>query len=158
MLNIRLSAKEIQETVKTLVNVTRQELTRVASLPRHERTFANTVQPLADLYSKKFVASTNCTFPFLVSPSAEARQASKEAKDVLQAFENECLMREDVYQALVTVKEKQAQQPLGQEEQRLLSKMLSDFERSGLGLKDEKERKQAKQLRDKVRSCCFFQL
>lgn len=143
-----LSAADIAKETERLINSSRKALDHVANLPEDERNFDTVVYPLSVDEAYSSVIGNNVTFPAYVSPDKEIRDAGNEAQKQLEEFEIESSLRADVYQSLVSVKNKQWAQ-LDENQQRLLSRMLRDFERNGLNL-DEEKRNQIKELKGKL--------
>ena len=105
-----------------------------------ERTFENTVAPLARLDRELSPLVSSCDFGMHVSPDEAVRNASGEADEKLRKFQVDFSMRTDVYAAVLAFEEKRKKEQiqLSPEAARYLEKTLLDFVRDGLQLEGEK--------------------
>ena len=108
-----------------------------------ERTFENTVAPLARLDRELSPLVSSCDFGMHVSPDEAVRNASGEADEKLRKFQVDFSMRTDVYAAVLAFEEKRKKEQiqLSPEAARYLEKTLLDFVRDGLQLEGEKREK-----------------
>ncbi len=143
-----LSADEITKETERLIESSRKVLDQVSNLAEEQRSFDSVVYPLSVDEAYSSVIGNNVTFPAYVSPLKDVRDAGNEAQKQLEEFEIESSLRVDVYQSLLSVKNKQWDH-LDEDQKRLLSRMLRDFERNGLNL-DEEKRNQVKELKGKL--------
>lgn len=102
-----------------------------------QRTFSNTLQPLADLGSA--IGDAYGRGPFLgnSSPDEEIRNVARAAEERTAKWHVELLTREDVYAAMVEFAQTEEAQQLAGEQRRFLDFTLRDFEMAGHGLARE---------------------
>jgi thimet oligopeptidase len=153
LLRFNLSTFEISQLTDNIIDESRKLQDHVASLPQEERSFKSVVLALNYDESSFLTLSKSCVFPSYVSPVKEVRDAANGAKQKISEFSIESGMRQDVYEALKTVNDKEYN-TLNSDEQRLLSRMIRDFERNGLGL-SEQERSKVKELKEKLSKICI---
>ena len=109
---------------------------------KEERTFKNTIEPIADFeyYSAGIIA--NITFYHHASPSKELRDASLAAEKKFDDFSIELWMRYDLYEAIQNYKEtsfnSKEWETLDAESQRYVDRILRDFTRNGMQYPQEK--------------------
>eukprot|EP00761_Pharyngomonas_kirbyi_P012748 gb/GECH01012775.1/.p1 GENE.gb/GECH01012775.1/~~gb/GECH01012775.1/.p1 ORF type:complete len:664 (+),score=190.56 gb/GECH01012775.1/:1-1992(+) len=147
-LRFNLEPEQIKQLADQLITNSRKVEDRVSAIPESERTFTSVVQPLLLNEAEFHDISSNVIFFSYVSPDKNKRDTSSECTQKLEEFEIESSMREDVFAALRTVKEKEWDQ-LDKDQQRALGRMLRDFERNGLDLPEEK-RNRVKELKKKL--------
>lgn len=152
-LQFNLSPDRIKELTDQTIEYSRKIQDKVASLPEDQRTFTNVVLPLANEEGEYMVNENSVTFPSYVYENKEARDAGSEAEAKLSDFAIESGMRRDVYAALKTVQTNEFDR-LNAEEQRLLTFMIRDFERNGLGLPEDKQN-EVKELKQKLSKICI---
>ena len=124
-LNLNLGAAEILSECRKCIEDTRAEYDRISSIPKEECTFESVMRPWA-LNEARF--ATECAsylFPGNVSPSAEICEAADEANQIVQEFDIETRMREDLYQVALDVSERERGRLSGEEQQFLKSVMCA---------------------------------
>ncbi|KAG9391852.1 Peptidase M3A/M3B [Carpediemonas membranifera] len=152
-----LNAAEIEAMTALLIKRDEDILNKVVAIPDAERTFANTFEPLIEDVTDEAVGSSIYQ-PSYISPVASVRDASFAAKKAMSEYGVTSFMRQDVYDALVALKnntrEYDAMHP---EARRMLDKAIEKRERSGLGL-PEAQREKVKSIRSEiVKLCTEFQ-
>jgi Zn-dependent oligopeptidase len=152
-LKFKLSPETIQDLTEAAISKSRQIQDKVASLPENERTFESVVMPLAYDEGEFAVQESTVTFPSYVYENKEARDAASAAEQKISDFNIESTMRRDVYAALKTV-QKNEWSKLQEDQKRLLSHMIRDFERNGLNLPEEQQEK-IKELKQKLSKLCI---
>lgn len=150
-LNFTLSAEQIATETERLIAQSRATQDAVAALPASERTLESVVLALADDEADFSTLTSNVVFPGYVHPDKAVRDAGNAAQERIQAFEIESGMRQDIYEALLDVKRKHESSPLDSDHQRLLDRMLRDFERLGLSLPIDK-RERVRALKERLSS------
>mmetsp|Transcript_10028 Transcript_10028/g.24804 ORF Transcript_10028/g.24804 Transcript_10028/m.24804 type:complete len:676 (+) Transcript_10028:78-2105(+) len=141
-LNLQLSAAEIAKLTDDIIAKTTACLDGVVAVTG-DRTFENTIAPMAKMEREISPIVSSCDFPMHVSSNSELRDASSESDEKLRKFNVDCSMRVDVYEAVQAYEEqrKARGEKLGAEAERLVSRMLRDYRRNGLALDKEKRDK-----------------
>lgn len=151
-LNFKLSAADILKECRSSIEVMRGEYDRIGAIPVEKCSFETVLRPwsLAEAQFTTQIASYN--FPQYVSASAEIRDASVEATRLLDEFNIEVSMREDLLKAAKAVSERKEDLPL--EEARFLKKVLLEFKHNGLFLENEEARAELKKKRQRLADLC----
>ncbi|KAL1916923.1 uncharacterized protein VTP21DRAFT_5120 [Calcarisporiella thermophila] len=147
IINFDLTSEEIISGARRLIEKAKLVQDQVANLSPEQCTFDTVVKVLA--INEDESATDANVFSFLqnVSSDKELRESSVQAQMMLDEFDIESSMREDLYKALQYVKEKA--EPLEGEDARLLYKLDQQFKRNGLGLPVE-DREKLKELRKRL--------
>lgn len=147
-LNFKLGAAGILKECRSSIEEMKNEFDRIGAIPFEQCTFETVMRPwsLAEAKFTTQIASYN--FPQYVSPSTEIRDASIEATRLIDEFNIEISMREDLFKVAKAVSEKQ--ETLPQEEARFLKKVLLEFKHNGLFLESEGQRAELKLKRQKL--------
>ena len=108
-----------------------------------ERTFENTIAPLARLDRELSPIVSSCDFAMHVSADEAIRNASCEADEKLRKFSVDFSMRQDIYRAVLEYEENRKANgvTLAPEAARYVEKTLLDFSRDGLQLEGAKREK-----------------
>jgi thimet oligopeptidase len=108
-----------------------------------ERTFENTIAPLARLDRELSPMTTSCDFPMHVSSDEAIRDASSAADEKLRKFSVDFSMRQDIYRGVLAYEEQRKAKgvTLSPDAARYVEKTLLDFQRDGLQLEGEKREK-----------------
>ncbi|KAJ3006067.1 UNVERIFIED_CONTAM: hypothetical protein HDU68_004291, partial [Siphonaria sp. JEL0065] len=107
----------------------------VAAVEDGKHTFENTVLPFSIEDQLLTPLITSFDFPQHVSTNKELRDASSAAETKFSAFNVDSGMRKDVFASLQKYAAKK--EPLPEEDQRLLDRLIRDFKRNGLDLSQE---------------------
>lgn len=155
LLQFNLEAPEIGDYTDRLIADSKAVQDEVAAMIDRELSFDSVVLPLSYDESVFATLSKNVIFPSYVSPDANVRAESTKSKKKISDFSIESGMRTDVYQVLKSVKQKTLlENHLPFDEQRLLDRMIRDFERNGLAL-DSSVQSQVKQLKEQLSQLCI---
>mmetsp|Transcript_34523 Transcript_34523/g.67573 ORF Transcript_34523/g.67573 Transcript_34523/m.67573 type:complete len:675 (+) Transcript_34523:73-2097(+) len=147
LLQMKLSAGEIEKLTQEIISRTTSVLDSVCAV-QGDRTFENTIVPMAKLSTEMQPLISSCDFPMHVSTDEVLRDASSASDEALRKFQVECSMRIDVYEAVLSYEQqrKDRGEELGGEAKRLVERMLRDFRRDGLALPEAK-RDRVKELK-----------
>ena len=145
---------EVLALTKDAIAATRAVHDRIAAIPAASRSFASVILPIAAAATILETRTECLIFYKNVAPDTAVRDASNEAKGLLDEFKLEALMRVDVFEAVRGAAEEvqRSKVQLDAEEKRLVEKMLLDGKRAGLAL-PEPERKE---LRKVLRPCVLY--
>ncbi|KAI8918161.1 hypothetical protein DFJ77DRAFT_428180 [Powellomyces hirtus] len=150
-LRLTMSAAEISDTTNQIIKRAKTAFDAIASLPAEKCNFESVLLPMAKLDAWFGLESNNVTFPHYVSPHKDVRDAAVEAKKLLDDFDIEQKMREDLYKAVQAAADKK--EKLDAESERYVTFTLRDFKRNGLALPKEK-RDQLSALKKKLADLC----
>ncbi|TRY92582.1 hypothetical protein DNTS_020499 [Danionella cerebrum] len=131
-----LTPEEIRHRTEKLIQRIKQAYDTVGLVDIGKVCVENTLQVVADAKADYAASRHVLDFPQYVSPCKEVRQASTEADKRLSDFDVEVSMREDVFQRLLALQEKQSSDLLP-ESQRFLGRLLKLGKRNGLHLSKE---------------------
>ena len=124
-----------------------QAIEKVMAIPAEQRTFANTVKPLAEADARFSEATVGASFMSDVSPDPKVRRMA-DALDRRQSRLGIGLSaRQDIFQAYKDVAAKG--EALTGEDKKLLEETIRGYERSGMGL-PQAERDRLNQIRRKL--------
>ncbi len=110
-------------------------IAKIVAIPDGERTLANTVVAVDDMWARLWVATDMMTFMSVVSPDADLRDLGETAQVEIEAWMIGVGKREDLFRAIQAYAES-GSTPEG-EGARLLEFMLRDYRRAGMALDDE---------------------
>jgi len=140
-LRFDLSAKDIEALAQTIIKESKETLDLIAKECHHAW---STIEKIAAEEAIFEVSGSNCGFPSQMSTDKSIRDASTEARKVLDAYQIEKNFREDIYQIVKKYSALHHTSEHTPEENRYLTKLLETFDRNGLGLpQDKKERLKA---------------
>ncbi|XP_064477404.1 thimet oligopeptidase-like isoform X2 [Ornithodoros turicata] len=143
-----ISSSELRSRAKNVVDELRAEYDKVGSLKREEATFENVLNVLADLDRRAENEGSYMMLAQYVATDKELREAGAEAEQVMRKFEVETSMRQDIFEKLKALEQKDAT-VLPAEMQRYLKRLIRLGERNGLHLpKDVQE--QVKKLANEI--------
>jgi metallopeptidase MepB len=120
----------------------------VRNVKHDSATFANVLLPIAHDDNKMAIESHILGFYNAVSTNKELRDASSEVEQMLDDFGIESSMREDVFNLIDAVKNKD--EKLDPESQRLLEKDHKSFIRNGLSLPAGEKRDRFKEIKQRL--------
>lgn len=151
-LNFKLSAADILNECRSSISAMRSEYDRIGSIPVEKCSFESVMRPwsLAEAQFTTQIASFN--FPQYVSPCAEIRDASVEATRLIDEFNIEISVREDLFKVAKAVSDRNEDLPA--EEARFLEKVLLEFKHNGLFLESEQDRAELKKKRQRLADLC----
>ena len=128
--------EEMETLTKGILARGSQVVDDLVSIEKKDRTYANSVLPLAMFESDFSTLSTNIRFYRYVSPVKEQAEKSIALEEDLDAFSIKLYMRVDFFEALKEYREQAKEtkewEKLGDEERRYVDKMIHSMERSGL--------------------------
>ena len=120
---------------------------------KEERTYKNTIEPLAKMEYDSSCLVNNLEFYHHASADADLREASLAAEKKFDDYSIELWMRYDLYEAMKSYKDtavaNKEWDSLDAESQRYVDRILRDFNRNGMGFPQEK-REQIKALLTKI--------
>lgn len=147
-LRFNLSASQITENTKELLNNSRSSLDTIAKLGTAQCDYSSVIKPLALLEAEFTTEVASLNFPQYVAADKEVRDASVEATKLIDQFQIEKGMREDLFKAVEAASSK-LPADVDSETKRLVEKMLLEFKLNGLALNKE-DREKLKSLRNKL--------
>lgn len=151
-LNFKLDTLDILKECRSSIEEMKNKFDCIGAVPVEECSFETVMRPwsLAEAKFTTQIASYN--FPQYVSPNSEIRDASIEATRLIDEFNIEISMREDLFKVAKAVAEKK--ETLPEEEARFLKKVLLEFKHNGLFLESESARSELKRKRQRLADLC----
>lgn len=143
------TTNSLLEDAKAICGNTRSLLDRIAAeITPATATFENVVLPIAEDENKAGLQNRIIGFYQAVSGDAALRDASSKAEEIMDEFQIEASMREDIFklvEAVVAKKEK-----LDPESQRLLERERKSYITNGLGIPAGPQRERYKEIRKRL--------
>ncbi|KAJ2776585.1 metalloendopeptidase [Coemansia interrupta] len=134
-LNFDLSPEDINQTVDRLIAESTAICDQIASEPNP--TFETVILPFETCNNRQATDYNMVTFLQDVSTEKDVRDASAAATEKLEAYEIERDSRKDLYAAVNAVyNNKSEMDKLGNEDRRLVEKLILDFKNAGVALSD----------------------
>src|SRR3989338_6695010 len=127
-----LKAAEFPVLAQELVSAYKSVLDQIAATPADQRTFNNVIKPLAEFEAESVITESILTFPLNVSDDPEVRDASTEAKKIIDAFQIEAQMRVDVYEVVRDFAASSEASALPADDKRFVDFLIRDYRRNGL--------------------------
>ncbi|XP_062966454.1 thimet oligopeptidase isoform X2 [Cynocephalus volans] len=149
-----LSAQQIEELTKELIEQTKHVYDQVGAQELEDVSYDSTLKALADVEVSYTVQRNILDFPQHVSPHKDIRTASTEADKKLSEFDVEMSMRQDVYQRIVWLQDKVHKDSLRPEAARYLERLIKLGRRNGLHLPKETQEK-IKSIKKKLSLLCI---
>ncbi|XP_014493303.1 probable thimet oligopeptidase isoform X1 [Vigna radiata var. radiata] len=144
---VNLSAPEILKLAEQIIANSKKVHNSVASVPLDKVTYANVIEPLAELQAQQFPLVQSCVFQKMVSTREDVRKASAEAERRIDDHFDACSKREDVY--LVIKAFAVRGEKTNAEARRFVQTLVRDFERNGLNLTASK-REELQRIRAQI--------
>ncbi|BAT86584.1 hypothetical protein VIGAN_04425500 [Vigna angularis var. angularis] len=144
---VNLSAPEILKLSEQIIANSKKVHNSVASVPLDKVTYANVIEPLAELQAQQFPLVQSCVFQKMVSTREDVRKASAEAERRIDDHFDACSKREDVY--LVIKAFAVRGEKMNAEGRRFVQTLVRDFERNGLNLTASK-REELQRIRAEI--------
>ncbi|XP_077865435.1 LOW QUALITY PROTEIN: thimet oligopeptidase-like [Saccoglossus kowalevskii] len=132
-----LTPESIKDKTIELIEKAKLVYDAIGSQKNDEITVESTLQALANNDVEYSVQRNMLDFPQHVSPDKDIREASTEADKKLSDFDVEMSMRQDVYDNLVSLREKINMEELEAENKRYLEKLIKHGKRNGLHLEKD---------------------
>lgn len=143
------TSSSLLEEAKAICGTTRSLLDKIAAdITPESATFANVVLPIAEDENKAGLQNRIIGFYQAVSGDPSLRDASSKAEEIMDEFQIEASMREDIFklvEAVVAKKEK-----LDPESQRLLERERKSYITNGLGIPAGPQRERYKEIRKRL--------
>lgn len=133
-LSFDLSPLQIIVEARRLIETSRRTRDHVAAIPSDQCSFESVIVPLAIDENVCTGKASALKFYQYVHPDKQVREASLEANKMMEQFEIESSMREDVYRAIQNASRNTNTSRLAAEDARLLQKMELACRRNGLAL------------------------
>jgi metallopeptidase MepB len=131
--NFNATPESLEADTEKLFEKTRGLIDKIATeIKAEDAKFENVVLPIARNWDIFRLASYIINFYQEVSISANLRQASSKAAKMIDDFDREFFMREDIYRLVEAIFEKGEELDL--ESERLLERNREDYIQNGLGL------------------------
>ncbi len=141
------SSEQIKAWTEASMQLARQELDVMLTIPGSERTFNNTVRALDHSQSKMSRFASLAELASMTNPDKEMRDAGHVASTELSQFSVDLYLNPDLYRAFHEYYDHNGKtENLTDEERYYLEESMSDLKRSGLALPPEKL-SQVKQLK-----------
>ncbi|ORZ38746.1 thimet oligopeptidase [Catenaria anguillulae PL171] len=147
-LHFALSTAEVKATADKVLAISNKVFDEIAALSPEQCTFESVILRLARLENMVNSEVYRATFVQYFSPDKESRDASQAVTMKLEEFEIESSMREDLYLAVKHAAEK-LPAGLKKEDERLVERMLLQYERNGLALPVDK-RNELKDIKKRI--------
>ncbi len=142
------TVEEINSISNTCIENLETKIKSIISISKRDRNFENTAYAFEKALNE---ISDIITVPIdlaYISDNPEIRKVSQSLELKISQYFVDVFTREDIFNALNEFALKSDQ--LGETEQRLLDKMLLDFKKNGLGLKEDKRSEVKKLLKELV--------
>lgn len=137
------------EDAKSICGNTRSLLDKIAAeITPETATFANVVLPIAEDENKAGLQNRIIGFYQAVSGDPALRDASSKAEEIMDEFQIEASMREDIFKLVEAVVAKKEQ--LDPESQRLLERERKSYITNGLGIPAGPQRERYKEIRKRL--------
>jgi len=124
-------------------------LSEIITVPTAERTFANTLLRLDDLYNIVSKVSSPLELLASVHPNRKIRDISDESILIIQRYFVELSANEALYEVVYQFSTSKQAHELPLNQQRFLESELRDFQHSGLGL-SEYDREKLKRIQNRI--------
>ena len=124
-------------------------LSEIITVPTAERTFANTLLRLDDLYNIVSKVSSPLELLSSVHPNRKIRDISDESILIIQRYFVELSANEALYEVVYEFSTSKQAHELPLNQQRFLESELRDFQHSGLGL-SEYDREKLKRIQNRI--------
>ena len=124
-------------------------LSEIITVPTAERTFANTLLRLDDLYNIVSKVSSPLELLASVHPNRKIRDISDESILIIQRYFVELSANEALYEVVYQFSTSKQAHELPVNQQRFLESELRDFQHSGLGL-SEYDREKLKRIQNRI--------
>ena len=152
-----VSVESIKKNSEMIISQTRELCERIASLPDDQLSFETVISPLMSPPNYK----TNprlCETKFLqhCSTNPDIRKAAKEAGIAFAKERISQRMHEGVYQKVKKYSESEEVKTLDEYQRYFVNSIISDFERSGLGLDNDDREKLVKLLQKDAELCASY--
>lgn len=139
----------VVEEAKALCDTTRSLLDKIAKEVTPETaTFANVVLPMAEDENAAGLKGRLLGFYQAVSGDSKLRDASSKAEEIMDEFNIEASMREDIFKLVDAAYNKK--ESLDPESQRLLEKERKSYIRNGLGIEKGEKRDRFKEIKKRL--------
>ncbi|KAH8659341.1 putative Saccharolysin [Tricladium varicosporioides] len=139
----------VVEEAKALCDTTRSLLDKIAKEVTPETaTFANVVLPMAEDENAAGLKGRILGFYQAVSGDSKLRDASSKAEEIMDEFNIEASMREDIFKLVDAAYNKK--ETLDPESQRLLEKERKSYIRNGLGIEKGEKRDRFKEIKKRL--------
>jgi len=151
--------ESLVEDAKKLCDSTRKLLDNiVATVKPEDATFNNVLLPMAQDEDAAQLEARLIGFYQAVSTDSELRDASSKAEEIMDEFNIEASMREDVFKLVdaAWVKEGKEEGKLDGESRRLLEKERKSYVRNGLGIEKGVKRDRFKEIKKRLSQVCGF--
>ncbi|XP_064462874.1 thimet oligopeptidase-like isoform X2 [Ornithodoros turicata] len=148
-----ISPNELLLRVNSAVDELRAEYDKVGRLKTEEATFENVLNVLADLDRRSQNEEYYLMVAQYVAPDKELRKECAEAEQLIRKFYVETSMRQDIFEKLRALQQKDAT-VLPAEMQRYLKRLIKLGERNGLHLPNNIQ-EQVKNLSNEINDLCI---
>ena len=136
-LNFKITALELLSKTKQIICESKESIDKITAVKPENSSFETIIRPLSLLEAKLWTETASLTFCQYIHVDKEVRAASAEATKLLDEFDIEKKMNVDLYNRVaLAAKEKQTG-----EDQRLVDKLIQEYERNGMHLDTEKRAK-----------------
>lgn len=146
------TVNHIERGTKAYIKEAKKRVKEIIAIPDPERTYANTMQPLDNLFARSdlFVWSNAVETIEMVSPEKAIRDAAHKANLTMRSFFVDLAMNYELYKAVQGYAEGAAvDQDLSDEQRRFITETMDDYKRLGMHL-PEQERDQVKRIQKEL--------
>lgn len=145
----KLTAAHINQATEKTISETKESLSKLYTIDKHNRTFENTMVPLDDALD---AFGTTYGFIYLMGSTHlddAIRDSANSSVALMDKFSNELNLNEDLYKAVKDYSLTKGGQSLTGYKKKFVTETVRDFERNGFALSKEK-RDELKGIQDKI--------
>ena len=144
-----LNSEYIKNSAEQIIDASKESLKSIYAVKKETRTFDNTMLALDDMYNALSTVGSHISLMANVHPDAAIRDQSRASLEILEKFENEVGLDEELYRAVKEYAQSSEAKKLTGYKKRYLEETVRDFERNGFALPKEK-RDELKTIQDKL--------
>lgn len=144
-----LTPEHIKTSTDIIIEKSKTALSGIFAIPKEKRSFDNTMLAIDNMYNDYGKVSSNIYLMANAHPDKATREQALASLSVLDKFDNEIALDENLYRAVKEYSESPEAKKLQGFKKKYLEEILRDFERNGFALPKEK-RDQLKTMQDRL--------
>lgn len=144
-----LNVDYIKNSSEQIIASSKESLKAIYTVPKGSRTYENTMLAIDDMYNLYSNVASHIYLMANVHTDAAIRDQARESLEILEKFENEIGLDEELYRAVKEYAQSAEAKKLTGYKKRFLDKTVREFERNGFALSKEK-RVELKAVQDKL--------